>query len=182
MRLKEQYILRKIRKGDLAAFEDLFHTNYPGMCSYSESLVKREDVAEEIVQDVFLNIWKNRENLRIVTSLHNYLYRSVFNNSMMYLRKSQKESRLDMRWAEETQQGEDPGEEMNARELNALIIYTLEGLPERTREIFSMSRFEGLKYEEIAGKLSISVKTVEANMGKALKALRDSVEEYKKSA
>lgn len=182
MKLKEQHILRKIRKGDLNAFEELFHSNYPGMCSYSESLVKREDVAEEIVQDVFLNIWKNRENLKIVTSIHSYLYRSVFNNSMMYLRKMQRETRLDIRWAEDTRTGADPGEEMNARELDALIIYTLEGLPERTREIFSMSRYEGMKYSEIAGKLSISVKTVEANMGKALKALRDSVEEFKRSA
>jgi len=182
MRLKEQQILRRIRKGDLNTFENLFHANYPGMCSYSESLLKREDVAEEIVQDVFMNIWKNRENLKITTSLHSYLYRSVFNNSMMYLRKNKKESRLDIQWADSTSHPDDPVEEMNARELNAVIIFTLEGLPERTRQIFAMSRYEGMKYEEIAGKLGVSVKTVEANMGRALKALRNSVEEFKNTA
>jgi len=91
MVLKEQKQLRKIRKGDINSFEMLFHQFYPGLCSYAETLVKKEEVAEEVVQDVFYNIWKNRESLRINRSWQSYLYRSVYNNSMMYFRRTRRE-------------------------------------------------------------------------------------------
>lgn len=183
MNIAEHRTLSKIRQGDIKSFESLFHHYYPGMCSYAESLTKKTNIAEEIAQDVFYNIWKNRAELRITTSWQSYLYRAVFNNSMMYLRKVKREMPLDERWAEsQAHTSEDPSEELSAKELNAVILYTLQNLPERTRQIFNMSRFEGLKYKEIAEKLSISVKTVEANMGKALKALRISLEEFSKTA
>jgi len=183
MNFRDTRILNKIRKGDTTTFEELFHHFYPGMCTYAESLVKKTEIAEEVVQDVFFNIWKNKTDLNIVVGWQSYLYRSVFNNSMMYLRKIRKEKSLDQQWAENqltaTERTED---ELEARELDAVIVYTLEKLPDRTREIFSMNRFEGMKYKEIADKLSISVKTVEANMGKALKALRLSLDEFRKTA
>jgi len=183
MNIRESRILRKIRLGDIKVFEDLFHKYYPGMCSYAESLVHKPEIAEEIVQDVFYNIWKNRADLNIVVSWQSYLFRSVFNNSMMYLRKAKREFSLD-----DQPERQDPmvqeqlTDELDAREMNAVIIYTLERLPERTTEIFKLSRFEGMKYREIAQKLSISVKTVEANMGKALKALRISLEQFRETA
>ncbi len=183
MNFKESRIAKKIGNGDIKAFEELFHQYYPGMCSYSESLLNKSEIAEEVVQDIFLNIWKNRSNLKISVSWQSYLYRSVFNNSMMYLRRSKRELSLNEQWAENTIPAEDRiSEEMDARELNARIIYTLQTLPGRTQEIFNLSRFEGLKYQEIADRLSISVKTVEANMGKALKALRSSLVEFRKTA
>lgn len=183
MKVAEQRTLNRIRKGDIQAFEDLFHQFYPGMCSYAESLIKKEFIAEEVVQDVFYNIWKNKSDLRITNSWQSYLYRAVFNNSMMYLRKAKREMSLDERWAEsQIQSSDNPSEELDAKELNAVILYTLQKLPDRTREIFKMNRFEGLKYKEIAEKLSISLKTVEANMGKALKALKSSLEEFSKIA
>ena len=183
MNIKETRILNKIRRGDVKAFEAIFHQYYPGMCSYAESLVSKSEVAEEVVQDVFLNIWKNRNDINIVVSWQSYLFRSVFNNSMMYLRKTKRETSLDESWARNiAQENSEPEDEMNAREMNAVIIFTLQSLPERTRQIFNLSRFEGLKYKEIADRLSISVKTVEANMGKALKALRLSLDEFRKTA
>jgi len=183
MNITEHRTLSRIRKGDIKSFETLFHYYYPGMCSYAESLTKKANVAEEVVQDVFYNIWKNKSDLRITSSWQSYLYRAVFNNSMMYLRKAKREMPLDERWAEsQVSSQDDPAQELDAKELNAVILYTLQKLPERTRQIFNMNRFEGLKYKEIAVKLSISVKTVEANMGKALKALRTSLEEFSKIA
>jgi len=179
MVLKEQQQLRKIRKGDLNSFEKLFYRFYPGMFSYAESLIKKEEIAEEVVQDVFYNIWKNRESLRITTSWQSYLYRSVYNNSMMYLRKRRRESLLDEAYLPEHPTGfPDPSEEMQYQEVTDLVSRTIEKLPARTREIFRLNRQEGFTYREIAEKLSISVKTVEANMGKALKALRSSLEKY----
>lgn len=183
MKLKEKRILSRIRFGDIKAFEELFHHYYPGMCSYAESLLRKPEVAEEVVQDVFLNIWKNRTDLHITAGWQGYLYRSVFNNSMMYLRKMKREIPLDEQWAKNELQTEDQvSEEMDAKELSALVAYTLQDLPDRTQQIFKLSRFEGLKYKEIADMLSISVKTVEANMGKALKALRLSLDDFKKTA
>lgn len=183
MNLKESYILNRIRKGDVKAFETLFHQYYPGMCSYAESLVIKSEIAEEVVQDVFFNIWKNKSELNIMVSWKTYLFRSVFNNSMMYLRKAKRELAVDETWTDaKTLDEHGITEEIEAREMNALISYTLRSLPSRTQEIFRLSRLEGLKYSEIAHKLSISVKTVEANMGRALKALRMCIETYRSSA
>jgi RNA polymerase sigma-70 factor (ECF subfamily) len=179
MVLKEQQQLRKIRKGDITAFEALFHQYYNGLCGYAESLLGLKEVAEEVVQDVFFNIWKNRETLLIRHSLKSYLYRSAYNNSMMYLRKMRRELFMDdLSRPEAMMDDPDPSQILQLDEVSTLIARTLDGLPERTREIFRLNRQEGLKYREIAIKLSISEKTVEANMGKALKALRSNMEKY----
>ena len=179
MVLKEQQQLRKIQKGDLDSFEHLFRQYYPGLCGYAESLLRKPEVAEEVVQDVFYNIWKNRETLRITRNLQSYLYRSVYNNSMMYLRKMRREFFFEDGIAtDQAVDSPDPSQALQLNEVSELIARTLEGLPEKTREIFYLNRQEGLKYREIAARLAISVKTVEANMGKALKALRTSMEKY----
>lgn len=179
MVLKEQQQLRKIRKGDIQSFEKLFFNFYPGLLRYSETLVRKVEIAEEVVQDVFYNVWKNRESIRITQSWKSYLYRSVYNNSMMYLRKARREYSLeDSLFPEKDGGTPDPFQELEFQEVSAVVSETIGRLPERTREIFLLNRQEGLKYREIAERLSISVKTVEANMGKALKALRASMEKY----
>jgi len=179
MVLKEQQQLRKIQRGEIDSFEKLFHRFYPGLCAYAESLVGKREVAEEVVQDVFYNVWKNRETLRINRSWQSYLYRSIYNNSMMHLRKMRREQPVDERNTPEHEVvAPDPSEQMQLNEVSELVSRTIEDLPDRTREIFRLNRQEGLKYREIAERLSISMKTVEANMGKALKALRKSLEKY----
>ena len=98
---------------------------------------------------------------------------------MMYLRKARRELLLDDMLNQENEgHYPDPFQEIQYREVTELISGTIENLPERTREIFRLNRQEGLTYMEIAERLSISVKTVEANMGKALKALRTTMEKY----
>ena len=179
MILKEQRQLRKIQKGDIESFEKLFHRYYYGLCGYVETLVRKKEVAEEVVQDVFYNIWKNREALKISKSWQSYLYRAAFNNSMMYLRKMRREQPMNEEDSLDLEVGTpDPSQLMQLNELSELVSRTLKDLPEKTREIFRLNRQEGLKYREIADRLSISVKTVEANMGKALKALRRNLEKY----
>ena len=138
-----------------------------------------KEVAEEVVQDVFYNIWKNRESLRITRSWQSYLYRAVYNNSMMYLRRTRREYPMEEGLVSGSDSGtSDPFEEMQFREVSDLVSKTIEELPERTRDIFLMNRQEGMKYREIAEELSVSLKTVEAHMGKALKVLRNSLEKY----
>jgi RNA polymerase sigma-70 factor (ECF subfamily) len=180
MILKEQQQLKMIRKGDIDSFEKLFHRYYQGMFGYATTLVRSGEIAEEVVQDVFYNIWKNRDTLRITRSWQSYLYRSVYNNSMMYLRKTRREILMEEGMIPDQKGGSmDPSQEMEFREVSDLVTMTIGDLPERTREIFLLNRQEGLKYKEIADRLSISVKTVEANMGKALRALRISLEKYR---
>lgn len=179
MKISDQNILRQLRRGDIKTFESLFHDFHPGMILYSLSILKNKAQAEGVVQEVFYNIWKNRNEFRLKISWQSYLYKSVYNNSVMILRKSKREVKLDeevLLNLEDKETG--PLVEIDLKELNQTITSTLGKLPVRTRKIFRMSRFEGMKYKEIANSLSISVKTVEANMGKALKAFRLSLKNY----
>lgn len=180
MNLRDQILIIQIKRGNIQSFETLFHRFYPVLCAYASRILKKEDIAEEVVQDVFYNIWKNREELGIMVNLSAYLYRSVYNNSILYIRKTKKEIPLDEKWIiTQLDPDQDISEILDVQEINKIIENTLKDLPVRTREIFTLNRFEGLKYKEIAAKLSISVKTVEANMGKALKAFRNSLADYR---
>ena len=135
MVLKEQLQLRKIQKGDIASFEALFHQYYSSLCGYAESLVGMKEVAEEVIQDVFYNIWKNRESLRIRQSLKSYLYRAAFNNSMMHLRKMRREHFMeDLSRPEPGTDAPDPSQLIQLDEVSGLIQRTLEGIrQEKTR-------------------------------------------------
>lgn len=171
--IRDTDIIGRIRQGDVQQFESLFRSSYVSLVRYAKTLINDQDTAEEIVQDLFFRIWKDREKLRIESSLNGYLFRSVHNRSLHHI----EHNRVVVRHAEEMSMSpqespESPSDILNYKELQAKIARILEKLPERCGKIFYMNRFEGLKYNEIAEKLSVSVKTVEANMGKALKEFR----------
>jgi RNA polymerase sigma-70 factor (family 1) len=171
-------ITGRIRKGDVREFESLFRSSYVSLVRYAKSLIKDHDTAEEIVQDLFFRLWKDREKLNIESSLNGYLFRSVHNRCLHFV----EHNKVVERHAEEmthrqTDTPENPSEILDYKELQARIAGIMERLPERCGQIFYMSRFEGLKYTEIAEKLSVSVKTVESNMGKALKEFRKELTE-----
>jgi len=170
MNLKDLHVLRNIRKGNIKSFEALFHEHYRGMVLFAVKYVKNEAVAEELVQDIFYNIWKNRQNFRLKSGWARYLYGAVHNNSLNHLRKNAREVRkAEGQWIQSSGQDNDLHDYMDLEEN---VEKVLENLPEKTREIFRLSRFEGKTYREIAETLAISIKTVEANMGKALKVFR----------
>jgi len=166
-------ITGRIRNGDKGQFELLFRSSYVSLVRYAKTLIKDHDTAEEIVQDLFFRLWQDREKLNIESSLNGYLFRSVHNKCLHYI----EHLRVVERHAEEiayqqTDTQESPSDILNYKELQEKIAKILERLPDRCGKIFTMSRFEGLKYNEIAEKLSVSIKTVEANMGRALKEFR----------
>lgn len=171
---------RQIRQDDIRAFELVFREYYEPLCRFANTFVNDMDAAEEIVQDFFYHYWKDRKKIRIRFSVSSYLYRSIRNNALKYLEQQS----VRQRYAERiiaASVGPEPfslAEQLHARELQQIIDKTLEELPERSRIIFRMNRFEGLKYREIADKLSISVKTVEAHMSKALQVFRIKLKEY----
>lgn len=171
--VRDAETVRRIRKGDVGQFESLFRSSYASLVRYARTLVRDYDIAEEIVQDLFFTLWRDREKLEIESSLNGYLYRAVHNRCLHYF----EHARVVTRYMNEMgsaceESSESPADMLHYKELQARIARILERLPEKCGKIFCMSRFEGLKYSEIAEKLSISVKTVEANMGRALKEFR----------
>jgi RNA polymerase sigma-70 factor (ECF subfamily) len=179
MENNEKKIIKAIRKGDIKAFEVLFKKYYKALCLYADLYVNDLDLAEETVQELFYYIWKKREDLHINQSVKAYLYRATKNRCLKLIRSQQVAARYaDFVKHVPGQQVATPVDELNAKELDLIIEQTLNTLPVRTEEIFRLNRFEGLKYAEIAQKLSISVKTVEANMGKALKVFYRKLHEY----
>ena len=171
--IRDTEIIGRIRQGDVEQFESLFRTSYVSLVKYARTLIKDHDTAEEIVQDLFFRLWKDKEKIKIESSLNGYLFRSVHNRCLHYI----EHKRVVDRHAEEmsfrqAETQETPSDILHYKELQARIARILERLPDRCGKIFYLSRFEGLKYTEIAEKLSVSVKTVESNMGRALKEFR----------
>ena len=175
----EKNIFDRVKNDDMLAYEVLFRKYYAILCNYSFKIVKDIDIAEEIIQDLFFNIWEKRHELEIESSVKSYLFKSAYNKSILFLRHKSVTEKYE-RYVRNTELFDEPdaSEELSLKELNEVIDKTLEELPERSRKIFSLSRFEGLKYHEIAEKLSLSVKTIEANMGRALKLFRKNIKTY----
>lgn len=179
MNSADKKIIRNINRGDIQQFEVLFKDYYEKLCQFAMVYLNSIEQAEEVIQDTFYNIWKNKKTLNIKTSLKAYLYTAVKNNCLQEIRKHNLDIKYENYYKSHYSNNSiSPVEELNAKELSKVINKTLNSLPERCREIFKMSRYEGLKYHEIADKLSISIKTVEANMGKALKQFRSNLKEY----
>lgn len=171
-------ILTRIRQGDKAQFESLFRSSYVSLVRYAGRILKDHDDAEEIVQDLFVVLWNDREKIRIESSLNGYLFRSVHNRCLHLLdHKKVVERHAQSRADKSAEETVGPMEIINYKDLQNKITQVLKRLPEKCSTIFYLNRFEGLKYTEIAEKLSVSVKTVEANMGKALKEFRKELQE-----
>lgn len=177
--MKDEELLEQIKSGDMDAFETLFRKYYAPLFNYAHTFVKQKDDADEVVQDLFFNIWKNKEKLNISSSFKSYVYRAVYNNSIQRIRKQQKSISLNKRHPLDGTTSYLEPDFIQIKELTDTIEKVLQQLPERSRKIFELSRFEGLKYHEIAKKLSISIKTVEANMSKSLKTFRKYLKEYR---
>jgi RNA polymerase sigma-70 factor (ECF subfamily) len=171
--------LHSILSGDEKAFESVFKAQYPALCGYARKYLDDTDHAEEIVQDMFFNFWQKKEKLEINTSLEAYLFKSVRNSCLNYLKhlKVREEHRLATSH-ELIKKEREIHDHVVALELQEKIDLVISQLPAERQKIFKMSRFEELKYKEIAEKLNLSVKTVEAQMSKALKYLRLHLAEY----
>jgi len=169
----EKEVIRRIRNGDIQEFESLFRSSYISLVNYAQTILKDRDSAEEIVQQLFYVLWRDREKINIKSSLKGYLFRSVFNRCMHHIDHNNVIRRHTTGMKDRVEnETNDPAEIMKYNELHEKVVSIIEKLPERCARIFCMSRFEGLKYSEIANELAISIKTVEANMGKALKVFR----------
>ena len=141
--------------------------------------MKDNDTAEELVQDLFYKFWEKHESLQITTSLKAYLFNAVRNNSLKYLEHLKIVDKYARNYVPDEEYQEKTDDLIKVSELQQKIDSTLDKMPARVSRIFKLSRFDGLKYKEIADKLNISIKTVEANMGIALKTFRKSLKDYR---
>lgn len=169
----EKNVLKELRNGDANSLKFLFDTFYSSLCNYAFQFLNDYDMAEEVVQNLFVKIWEKRNTFEIEISVKNYLFRSV-RNQCINLIQHEKVKQLHAQKIREALFADEASESYFLEvEMASKIESVIETLPEKRREIFRLSREEGLKYREIAEKLEISVKTVETQMGLALRALRD---------
>lgn len=167
----------RIRKGNRQAFERLFRAHYEALYRFALGYVEHPRVAEDLVQDVFFDLWQGRRSLDVKRSLKAYLYGMTRNRALKHLRRQ----RVRARWtapgafretvaAAVTEQAD---QVLRRKELEREAEQAIATLPERRRQIFLLSRHHDLTYAEIAEALDISIKTVETQMSRALKFLRE---------
>ncbi len=175
----DQEIFNSIKLGDEKALEMLFHDYYEPLCQYAFSFLNDREDAEEVVQNSFVRIWEKRKEISIQTSAKAYLYRMIRNSCLNEIQHQKVKSQHQELTKMDSSGMEQASDAMAIRgELEQKIRFAMEKLPEQCRIVFSLSRFEELKYKEIAAQLNISVKTVENQMGKALKIMRQELKEY----
>jgi RNA polymerase sigma-70 factor (ECF subfamily) len=156
-----------------AEFEALFRAHYAPLCRFLNAIVRSRDVAEELAQDVFLRVWERHDSPDAAPITPGYLFGAAHNRALQYLRHQ----RVVSRWAERVGRSLDasaitPADDLAERDLAGALDAAIADLPERCRLVFTLSREQHLTYSEIAQILGISVKTVETQMWRALKALR----------
>jgi RNA polymerase sigma-70 factor (ECF subfamily) len=176
---EDQILFNQIVKGQKQAFDMLFKKYYGQLVRYAMTYLHDGSTAEEIVQDVFVKIWEFAPRMDISTTLAGYIYKSVRNHCLNYLKhegikkKYEKEHEI-----KELHESEMPDEIININYFRKLLGSAVRDLPQKCREIFEMAKFDGLTYEEISQYLEVSVKTVENQMGIALKKLRETMQPF----
>ncbi len=175
---EEKQLFDRIKNGDEKAFETFFHKYYGHLCLYATKIINNNSAAEEIVQDFFVKIWEKRGQTNIETSIKNYLFRSVRNLCFNYIQHNKTKIKYTQKVISELENNFSDDDNYPEIELTQKIEESINSLPEKRKEIFKLSRQEGLKYKEIAEKLNISIKTVETQMSLAIKTLRDKLKNY----
>jgi len=166
-------LLDRLREGDHDAFDAIFRAHYPPLVALAERMLRQRAIAEEIVQDVMLELWKRRATLSFDVSLRAYLFQATRNRVLNHFRHEKVERVGQSFAAVETQVEPRPHALLTEEEIDVALREAVTTLPDRCREVFELSRVQGLRYAEIAAVMGISVKTVEAQMGKALRMLRE---------
>ncbi|XOV94755.1 MAG: RNA polymerase sigma-70 factor [Bacteroidota bacterium] len=175
----DQILVQKLRRKDISAFELVFNDYYGLLKSYAQRFLDDEADAEEVVQETFIKFWEKCESLDPLSSIKNYLYRSVHNSCLNFIKHQKVKDTYKQYIIEFMEEGEESVyNEEGEKSTIEKIIAEIDKLPPKCQEIFKLSRFEGLKYQEIASHLNISIKTVEVQMGKALRVLREKFKDH----
>ena len=174
----EKKLFEEIKNSDEKAFEKLFHAYYGHLCLFASRIIQDDFSAEEIVQDFFVKLWEKRHQLTIETSVKSYLFRSIKNLCLNFIQHNKTKLRYAQTILSEVSNNKTDDDNFTEINLAEKIEESIQSLPTKRREIFRLSREDGLKYREIAEKLNISIKTVETQMGLAIKTLREKLKSY----
>lgn len=165
-------LLSQVKQGNQRAFEKLFDLYADRVFSFAQKLVKRKEIAEEIVQDVFLTLWKNHEQLDVSSNFTSYLFTITKNKSLNSIRKQVNINRLKAEAPKKSATTQNPEKQLIHKELKQEIQRAIEQLPPRQKQAFYLSRTEGKSYKEISEELEISVQTVKNQISSSLQFLR----------
>lgn len=179
MEINDRTVIKLLQGGHESAFEQVFKAYFKCLHAYAYTILRNNDTAEEMVQQVFFRIWERKEQLKTDGSLKAYLYRSVHNECLNHLKHQKVKASYQVYYTQQMEQGsEHTAKKVLSADLQKQLHKALNELPQQCRTVFQLSRFEQLKYREIAVQLGVSVKTVENHMGKALKILRLRLAEF----
>lgn len=171
---EEIFIFDKMVEGNKEAFKILFEKYYPDLCNLVNLYLQNPTVSEEIVQDLFIYLWEKRGKIKIETSLKAYLLQAAKYKSLNYIRNEKNKNLiLNEITDRERVSLEMPDRAIDANQLREIIENSINSLPERCRQVYIMGKERNMTYKEISEKMGISVKTVEVQMGNALKKLRE---------
>jgi len=174
MEFADDILIAGIKTDDYACYNQLFLRYYSRLCAYVFNLTQNNSASEDIVQELFIKLWINRKKLEINTSISGYLYRSSKNATLNYLRAEKNRIKsIQNIPVQEWQTDEDHIEQV---EFSVALNKCIEQLPERSRDVFMKSRFEGLKQQEISDQLGTSVKTIKNQIWKSLQFLKACLE------
>jgi len=173
----DQFLLSELKNGQERAFDFIFRTHYKALCAQANVYVNDLDKAQSLVQDCFIKLWEGREKAVCIKNLSSYLTFMVRNQCIDYLRSTkllEKNSEI----GEKTNFDNKTEELIMAHDFEEKLVVALAHLPDRSREAFEYSRFDGMTYKEIAEKMEVSVKAVEALVGRSLKILRKELKDF----
>jgi RNA polymerase sigma-70 factor, ECF subfamily len=173
-------LFSRLKADDRHALQEIFEQNYGKVCGAMQRLIKDQTVIEDLAQEVFVRFWQKRHQIEIATSLEAYLRRMAVNEALAHLRSRKvfTEEIDDHAHQIRSSSSGDGEARVIGQEMEKNIRAAIDELPPKCRAVFQLSRFEELSYQEIADRLDISIKTVENQMGKALKTLRESLQQY----
>lgn len=180
-KLIDGFLFNEFKSGNPRAFDKIFNDHYQNLCRFAYSIVHDEDMAHSLVQHVFIKLWENRISLHHVDDLASYLVTMVRNHCLNYIKREKRNTNLeDIQMDEQAENTTD--NQIDVQDFEEQLIIALASLPERCKMAFEYSRFENFTNNEIAKKMEISAKGVEALIGRALKSLRISLADYLPSA
>ena len=175
--IEDNQLFQAVKEGDKKEFDTLFLRYYPMICAYAKQFVDLED-GKEIVQDVMVWFWENKEMQTFDTSLKNYLFKSVRNRCLTLTNRNEIKQRIQKKLQVHMEQLYEDPDFYIVEELAGKIETAIMRLPESYREAFELNRFQNMTYNEIAFKLGLSPKTIDYKIQQALKILRHELKEY----
>lgn len=177
--MPDEALVCEVRRGNEKAFKVIFLRYYEPLAYFARRYVKKTDVAEDLVQEVFARVWEERDTWDPGSSVKVFLFQVVKHRSLDYLKHLKVEHKYDGQWMDQQEPPSIVFDESNSlQEFRGLVRAAVEELPDKAREIYKLNRYEGLTYKEIALLLDISVKTVESQMARSLQKLRNRLSPY----